>query len=68
VKYVIGLYSLLEKDVFEKLTFRDKLILAGDKIPYAVTGSYAAYQYHHYLNPPGMYALKMHGCMQNDVK
>lgn len=59
VSYVIGLYSLLGKDEYKKLTFKDKLILIGDKIPYAVTGSHAAYQYHHYLNPPGVYKLKI---------
>lgn len=59
VSFVIGLYSLIEKDEFRKLAIKDKLILIGDKILYAVTGSHAAYQYHHYVNPPGVYELKI---------
>ena len=59
VRYVIGLYSLIEKEEFRRLTLKDKLILINEKVPYALTGSYAAYQYHHYVNPPKIYEIKI---------
>jgi len=59
VSFVIGLYSLIAKDRYKKLTIKDKLILIEDKIPYAVTGSHAAHQYHHYVNPPPTIELKI---------
>lgn len=59
VSYVIGLYSLIEKEEVRRLTLEDKLILLNEKIPYALTGSKAAYRYHHYVNPPKLYEIKI---------
>jgi len=59
VSYIIGLYSLIDKEEFKGFTLKDKFILINNKIPYALTGSYAAYQYHHYVNPPKVYEIKI---------
>ena len=59
VSYVIGLYSLIDKEEFRRFTLEDKLILANEKIHYALTGSKAAYHYHRYVNPPKIYELKI---------
>ena len=59
IKYVIGLYSLTEKEEYKKYTIEDKLILINDEMQYAVTGSQAAYYYHKYINPPKVYEIKI---------
>ena len=60
VSFAIGLYSLMKKEEIEKLTLTDKLVLIGDKPPYVITGSHAAYYYHHYLSPPKTIEIKIH--------
>lgn len=59
VKYIIGLYSLIEKNEYKKYTLEDKLILINDEMKYALTGSQAAYYYHKYINPPKLYEIKI---------
>jgi predicted transcriptional regulator len=59
IKYIIGLYSLIEKDEYKKYTLEDKLILINDEMNYAITGSQAAYYYHKYINPPKLYEIKI---------
>lgn len=56
IKFVMNLYSLEEPRI-ESIT--DKLVFVNDKIPYAITGSYAAYHYHHYMNPPSVIEIKI---------
>jgi len=60
INFIVGLYSLMEKEKIEKLTLTDKLVFIGDKLPYAITGSHAAYHYHNYLNPPKTVEMKIH--------
>lgn len=59
INFVIGLYSLMSKEKIEKLTLIDKLIFIGNKLPYVITGSHAAYHYHNYLSPPKMVEIKI---------
>ena len=59
VSYVIGLYSLMDKEEYRRMTLEDKLIFLNEKIPYALTGSKAAYWYHRYVNPPNVYEIKI---------
>jgi len=59
VKYIIGLYSLTEKDKYKKFTIMDKLVFINDELQYALTGSQAAYYYHEYINPPKLYEIKI---------
>lgn len=58
VNFVIGLYSLVEKDKLRKQTL-EKLVFIDEKLPYAITGSHAAYHYHHYINPPMVVEIKI---------
>lgn len=60
INFAVGLYSLMEREKIEKLTLTDKLVFMGDKLPYAITGSHAAYHYHNYLNPPKTVEIKIH--------
>ena len=55
----VGLYSLIEKENIKRMTLMDKLIFMGDRLPYAVTGSHAAYYYHNYINPPNTLEIKI---------
>ena len=59
VSFVIGFCSLLEEKELKEKTFIDKLILIDNKLPYAITGSYAAYYYHHYMHPPKIIEIKI---------
>lgn len=60
IKFAVGIYSLMGKEKIERLSLIDKLVLIGDKLPYAVTGSHAAYYYHNYMNPPETVEMKIH--------
>lgn len=60
VRFVIGIYSLLEEDRYKEYTLEDKLRLINEKISYVLTGSHAAYEYHRYLNPPKVYEIKVY--------
>jgi DNA-binding HxlR family transcriptional regulator len=59
INFVIGLYSLIEKERLRKQTLMEKLVFIDEKLPYAITGSHAAYHYHHYINPPRVVEIKM---------
>jgi len=43
IKFAVGIYSLMEEKKIKKLSLIDKLVFVGDKLPYAITGSHAAY-------------------------
>ncbi len=60
IKFAVGFYPLIEKEKIEKLTLIDKLVFIEDKLPYAITGSNAAYHYHNYINPPKTVEIKIH--------
>ncbi len=60
IKFATGIYSLMEKEKIKKLSLIDKLIFVGDRLPYAITGSHAAYHYHNYVNPPETVEMKIH--------
>ncbi len=60
IKFAVGFYPLIKKEKIEKLTLINKLVLMEDKLPYAVTGSNAAYHYHNYINPPKTVEIKIH--------
>ena len=59
INFVIGLYSLIEKEKLEKQNLMEKLVFIGEKLPYAITGSHAAYHYHHYMSPPKVVDIKI---------
>ena len=59
ISFVIGLYSLIEKEKLEKQNLMEKFEFIGEKLPYVITGSHAAYHYHHYLNPPKVVEIKI---------
>lgn len=59
ISFVIGLYSLIEKEKLRKQTLTEKLVFIDEKLPYAITGSHAAYHYHHYMNPPRVVEIKI---------
>lgn len=59
IAFVIGLYSLMEKEKIREQTLMEKFVFIGEKLPYAITGSYAAYYYHHYINPPKVVEVKI---------
>ncbi len=60
IKFATVLYLLMEEKKVKKLSLIDKLVFIGDKLPYAITGSHAAYQYHNYMNPPETVEMKIH--------
>lgn len=60
IKFAVGFYPLIEKEKIKKLTLTDKLLFIEDKLPYAITGSQAAYHYHNYINPPKTVEMKVH--------
>jgi hypothetical protein len=60
IKFAVGFYSLMGKEKIEKLTLIDKLVFIEDKLPYAITGSNAAYHYHNYINPPITVEIKIY--------
>jgi len=60
VNFAVGLYSLMGKEKIKKLTLTGKLAFIGDKLPYVITGSHAAYHYHNYMNPPKTVEMKIH--------
>lgn len=60
VNFAIGLYSLMEREKIKKQTLIDKLIFIDERLPYVITGSFAAYHYHQYINPPKVIEIKIH--------
>lgn len=58
IKFVIGLYSLIEKEKIRKQTLMEKFVFIDEKLPYVITGSHAAYRYHRYMNPPKVVEVK----------
>lgn len=59
IKFVIGLYSLTEKEKIRKQTLMEKFVFIDEKLPYVITGSHAAYHYHRYMNPPKVVEVKI---------
>jgi len=59
INFVVGLYSLIEKEKLRKQTLMKKLVFIGEKLPYVKTGSHAAYHYHHYMNPPRVVEIEI---------
>jgi DNA-binding HxlR family transcriptional regulator len=59
IAFVVGLYSLAEEEKMRGQTLMDKFVFIGEKLLYAITGSYAAYHYHHYMNPPEVVEVKV---------
>ena len=59
INFVIGLYSLIEKEKLRKQTLIEKFVFISEKLLYAITGSHAAYHYHHYMNPPRVVEVKI---------
>ena len=59
INFAVGLYSLVEREKLRKQTLTEKLVFIGEKLPYAITGSHAAFYYHHYMNPPRVVELKI---------
>jgi len=59
IGFATGLYSLVEKEKIGKQSFIEKLVFINDKLSYVLTGSYAAYYYHHYMAPPRVFEMKI---------
>jgi len=59
ISFVTGLYSLVEKEKLGKQSLIEKLVFIDDKLPYTLTGSYAAYHYHHYMLPPSVVEIRI---------
>jgi DNA-binding MarR family transcriptional regulator len=59
IGFAIAIYSLLEKEKIKKQKLIEKLALIEEKLPYALTGSHAAYHYHRYILPPKVYEIKV---------
>jgi len=59
INFVIGFYSLIEKEKIKNQALMEKFAFVGEKLPYVITGSYAAYHYHHYMNPPKVVEIKI---------
>ncbi len=59
INFAVGLYPIIENERIEKQTLTGKLTFIGDRLPYVVTGSHAAYYYHNYLNPPKTVEIKI---------
>jgi hypothetical protein len=59
IAFVVGLYSLAEEEKTRGQTLTDKFVFIGEKLPYAITGSLAAYHYHHYMNPQKVVEVKV---------
>ena len=59
ISFVTGLYSLVGKEKLGKQSLIEKLVLINEKLPYALTGSYAAYQYHRYITPARVFEIKI---------
>ena len=59
INFATGLYSLVEKETLGKQSLIEKLIFINDKLSYAVTGSHAAYYYHHYMTPAKVLEMKI---------
>jgi hypothetical protein len=58
INFVVGLYSLVEKEKIGKQSPIEKLLFINDRLPYVVTGSYAAYHYHYYITPKKVLEIK----------
>jgi hypothetical protein len=59
INFVTGLYSLVEKEKLGKQSLIQNLVFINDKLVYAITGSYAAYYYHHYMIPARVFEIKI---------
>jgi len=59
ISFAAGLYSLVEKEKIGKQSLIEKLVFINDKLPYALTGSYAAYYYHRYMVPARVFEIKI---------
>lgn len=59
ISFATGLYSLVEKEEIGKQSLIEKLVFINDKLSYVLTGSYAAYYYHHYMVPPRVFEIKI---------
>ena len=59
VSFAIGLYSLVEKKKMDRQDVFEKLVLINDRLLYALTGSYAAYYYTHYMIPAKTFEIKI---------
>ena len=59
ISFVIGFCSLLEEKRLKEKTLIDKLALINGKLPYAITGSHAAYYYHRYMHPSKVIEIKI---------
>jgi len=59
ISFATGLYSLVEKEKIGKQSLIEKLVFINDKLSYVLTGSYAAYYYHHYMAPPRVFEIKI---------
>jgi hypothetical protein len=59
IGFATGLYSLVEKEKLGKQSLIEKLVFINDKLLYAITGSYAAYYYHHYMTPARVFEMKI---------
>ncbi|MEM2889467.1 MAG: hypothetical protein QXR42_08385 [Candidatus Bathyarchaeia archaeon] len=59
ISFAIGIYSLVEKEKIGKQSLIEKLVFIGDRLLYAITGSHAAYYYHHYMFPPKVVEIKI---------
>jgi len=59
IAFVIGLYSLMEEEEMREQTLMERFVFVGERLPYAITGSHAAYHYHRYMNPPKVVEVKI---------
>jgi hypothetical protein len=59
ISFATGLYSLVEKKKIEKQSLIEKLVFINDRLPYTITGSHAAYYFHHYMLPPKVLEIKV---------
>jgi len=59
ISFATGLYSLVEREKLGKQSLTEKLVFINEKLPYAVTGSHAAYYYHRYMTPARVFEIKI---------
>jgi len=59
INFVIGLYSLVEKEKIQKQSLIEKLVFINNRLLYVLTGSYASYHYHHYIIPAKVFEIKI---------
>jgi len=59
ISFATGLFSLVEKERIGKQSLIEKFVFIDEKLTYVLTGSHAAYYYHHYMLPARVFEIKI---------